>query len=46
MPQILVIERTVTPGSRITFSEPRILRRVVGGDSIPAWVATGAPISP
>jgi hypothetical protein len=46
MPQILIIDRTVTPGTSITFSEPRVLRRIVGGDSIPAWVARGASISP
>ena len=46
MPQILIIERTVSTGARITFSEPRVLRRVIGGDSIPAWVAKGAPILP
>jgi len=45
MPQILILERTVTPGTRITFSEPRVLRRLVGADEIPAWVAKGAPIS-
>jgi hypothetical protein len=45
MPQILIIERTVTPAERITFSEPRILRRILGGKDIPAWVAQGAPIS-
>jgi hypothetical protein len=45
MPQILVLERTVTPAERIQFSEPRVLRRVTGGDQIPAWVKDGAPIS-
>ena len=45
MPQVVVYERTVVPGARgIKFSEPRLLRRIVGGDSIPAWVAAGAPI--
>lgn len=46
MPQILIVERTVNTGDRMTFSEPRVLRRLVGGDSIPAWVAKGAPIFP
>jgi len=46
MPQILLFERTVTPGVRIAFSEPRLLRRMVGADEIPAWVAAGAPIAP
>jgi hypothetical protein len=46
MPQILVIERTVKAGTRITISEPRVLRRLVGGDQIPEWVGKGAPISP
>lgn len=45
MPQILVFERTVTLGERITFSEPRLLRRLRGAEEIPAWVAAGAPIS-
>jgi len=45
MPQVLVIERTVTSGSRMTFSEPKVLRRVMGGKEIPAWVESGAPIS-
>ena len=45
MPQILVLERTVTAGQRVSFSEPRVLRRLVGADEIPAWVANGAPIS-
>ena len=46
MPQILVVERTVTPGRRIAFTEPRVLRRLVGSKAIPAWVAKGAPIAP
>jgi hypothetical protein len=46
MPQILVVERTVKPGARITISEPRVLRRLVGSDAIPEWVGKGAPISP
>jgi hypothetical protein len=46
MPQVLVIERTVTAGRRVTFTEPRVLRRLVGADAIPAWVAKGAPIAP
>lgn len=46
MPQILVIERSVTTGSRIAFSEPKVLRRVTGGTEIPAWVERGAPITP
>jgi hypothetical protein len=45
MPQILVIERTITTGPRIEFSEPKLLRRVTGGKEIPAWVENGAPIS-
>ena len=45
MPQILVVERTVTTGSRVSFSEPKVLRRVMGGKEIPAWVELGAPIS-
>jgi hypothetical protein len=45
MPQVLVFERTVKPGGRITFSEARLLRQVVDGKEIPAWVAAGAPIT-
>ena len=45
MPQVIVLERTVNVGKRITVSEPRVLRRIVGGAEIPAWVATGAPIA-
>src|SRR5690242_2199636 len=45
MPQILIVERTVTTGSRVSFSEPKVLRRVMGGKEIPAWVELGAPIS-
>jgi len=44
MPQILLIERTVNVGKRITVSEPRLVRQVTGGEAIPAWVAAGAPI--
>jgi len=46
MPQILVIERTVTAGTRAIISEPRVLRRLVGSGEIPEWVGKGAPISP
>ena len=46
MPQILILERTVRTEERgITFSEPKVLRRVSGSKDIPAWVAQGAPIS-
>src|SRR5579884_580598 len=41
MPQVVVIERNVVRGNRITFSEPRVLRRVVGATDIPAWVDKG-----
>ena len=44
MPQILVFERTVTPGARVVFSDAKLLRRVLGEKDIPAWVAQGAPI--
>jgi hypothetical protein len=46
MPQILILERTVTSDGRITFSEPRVLRRLLGHAEIVAWVAQGAPITP
>jgi hypothetical protein len=45
MPQIIIIERTVATAGRITISEPRVLRRVLGAEEIPAWIAKGAPIS-
>jgi hypothetical protein len=44
MPQVVVVERTVTLGKRITVSEPRVLRRISGVTDIPAWVGAGAPI--
>jgi hypothetical protein len=44
MPQILLVERTVKVGKRITVSEPRFIRQVSGSEAIPAWVAAGAPI--
>ena len=45
VPQVLVGERTVlvARGKPITFSPLRITRRVLG-DSIPSWVARGAPV--
>ena len=46
MPQVVVMERTVHVGKRITVSEPVLRRRISGGTDIPAWVAAGAPISP
>ena len=45
MPQVVLLERTVRLGERITVSEPRVLRRITGGDGIPAWVKAGAPIT-
>lgn len=45
MPQVIVLERTVTPGERIAFSSPRVLRRVSGAAEIPKWVNAGAPIA-
>ncbi len=45
MPQVVLIERTVNVGGRVTVSEPRVLRRISGGAEIPAWVAAGAPIA-
>ncbi len=45
MPQIVVLERTVTLGARISMSAPRVLRRVSGLVDIPQWVNDGAPIS-
>jgi hypothetical protein len=45
MPQVVVLERTVKLGKRVTVSEPRVLRRILGGAETPAWVAAGAPIA-
>ena len=46
MPQILILERTVDAGSRrITFSEVKVVRRLMGAPEITAWVAKGAPIA-
>jgi hypothetical protein len=44
-PEVFVIERTVTvePHKSVAFSPDHVLR-IVGGDSIPMWVAAGAPI--
>lgn len=44
MPQVVLMERMVQLGTRITVSQPRVLRRITGGADIPAWVAAGAPI--
>ena len=45
MPQVVLVERTVQLGQRVTVSEPHFLRRISGGVDIPAWVAAGAPIA-
>jgi hypothetical protein len=45
IPQVIVLERTVHVGKRVSVSEPRVLRRIFGGVEIPAWVAAGAPIA-
>lgn len=45
MPQVVLMERTVQLGQRVTVSGPRVLRRITGGADIPAWVAAGAPIA-
>lgn len=42
MPQIVLLERTVKLGKRVTVTEGRVLKRIVGGEAIPAWVAAGA----
>jgi hypothetical protein len=45
IPQIVLLERTVTMGeSAVKISGERELARFVGGDSIKAWAARGAPI--
>ena len=45
MPQVVVVERTVQLSKRVVVSEPRVLRRIIGGEDIPAWVAAGAPLA-
>jgi len=45
MPQVVLMERTIGVGARVTVSEPRVLRRILGGAEIPAWVAAGAPMA-
>jgi hypothetical protein len=45
MPQVVLMERTVGVGKRVTVSQPRVLRRITGGAEIPAWVAAGAPMT-
>jgi len=45
MPQVIVLERTVHLGKRVTVSEPHVLRRIAGSAEIPAWVAAGAQIA-
>jgi hypothetical protein len=42
MPQIVILERTVKLGKRVTITEPRILKRILGGEDIPVWVTSGA----
>jgi hypothetical protein len=47
MPQVIVVERTVMAGeSGVTFTAPRTLHRVFGGDEIQKWAAAGAPLPP
>lgn len=45
MPQVVVLERSVSLGDRIDISPSRVLRRVFGSDEIPKWVAAGAPVT-
>ncbi len=45
MPQVVVLERSVTLGDRIAISPARVLRRVFGSDEIPKWVEAGAPVA-
>jgi hypothetical protein len=43
IPQVVLLERTVTPGKRgMQITRERELARYVGGDQIEAWVARGA----
>jgi hypothetical protein len=44
-PQVVLLEREVTmPPSRIVISEGRVVRRILGGDDITAWVVEGTPL--
>jgi hypothetical protein len=45
MPQVVVLERSVTIGDRIDISPARVLRRVFGSDELPKWVEAGAPVT-
>jgi hypothetical protein len=45
VPQVIISERRVTPGrARIEIGPERELTRLVGTDSVIAWVARGAPL--
>jgi hypothetical protein len=44
MPQVVLLERTVTAGNRIAFTPARVIRRVSGLVDIPGWVSVGAPV--
>jgi hypothetical protein len=44
MPQVVLLERTVTAGNRIGFTPARVIRRVSGLVDIPGWVSVGAPV--
>ena len=45
LPQILIFDRTVTPGERtIKFGAERRLAQFIGVSEITRWVAQGAPL--
>lgn len=47
IPQVVLVERTVSPGARgVEVGAERELGRFVGADEIREWVARGAPLPP
>jgi hypothetical protein len=45
-PQVILLEREVTllPPSGVIISDGRVVRRILGGDDITAWVEEGTPL--
>jgi hypothetical protein len=48
IPQVIVVERTVTVGADrptiLSYSEPRVVARKIGTEEIARWIAAGTPI--
>jgi hypothetical protein len=45
VPQVILVEHTISGTRRVEVSPDRILARFVGGDQIQEWVARGAPVT-